>query len=191
MLEEWGKAAAVYAEILRAFPDDAHAYFAAHGLYHEKLHTFRDAFAVSERWLSRHPDDFAAEGNLAESYFTNGRFAESDSRITALLAEDRLEPQTKIALRAVQIAALLAQEKTDAMAERLAALHAAVAAQPEQFKGDWTFAGTNHFIAQHEGLRKHAWLSELLTAVGAANQTTMLTVIERAQASIKAVARRD
>lgn len=89
----------------------------------------------------------------------------------------------------LQIAALLAQEKIDAMAERLADLHAALAAQSEPFEGGWTFAGTNHFIAQHEGLRKHAWLSELLTAVGAADQTTMLMVIERAQASIKAVAR--
>ncbi|MDQ3775412.1 MAG: hypothetical protein M3461_14210 [Pseudomonadota bacterium] len=116
-------------------------------------------------------------------------FAESESRIAALLAEDRLEAQTKIALRAVQIAALLAQEKTDAIAEKLADLHTALAAQPAQFKGGWTFAGTNHFIAQHETLRKHAWLSELLTAVGAADQMTMLMVIERAQASIKAVAR--
>lgn len=144
---------------------------------------------MSERWLSRHPDDLAAESNLAESYFTNGRFAESESRIAALLAADRIEPRTKIALRAVRIAVLLAQEKTGAMAKRLAELHAAVAAQPEQFKGGWTFAGTNHFMAQHQGLRKHAWLSELLTAVGAADRTSMLMVIERAQASIKAVAR--
>jgi tetratricopeptide (TPR) repeat protein len=189
-LKDWSNAAASYANVLQIYPDEEIAYRVASGLYHEILFQFPEAFALNQHWLERHPDDLSALSDFAEKHFTTGRFTECAQRIGALVEDPAVEASTKIALRAIEIANLLALNNIAQVSDKLQTLTDSLAAQPKDFKVTWTFNGTKHFIDHSAQLASYrTWLGQLFTALEAADRQTVLTGLQAARAGLQAVAK--
>jgi hypothetical protein len=155
---------------------------------HEVLFQFPEAFVLNQHWLERHPDDLSALSDFAEKHFTTSRFTECAQRIGALVENPTMEARTKIALRAIEIANLLALNNTALMPDKLQSLLDSLTAQPDDFKGTWTFNGTRHFIDYSAQLSPYrAWLGQLFTALEAEDRETALTGLQAARAGLQAV----
>jgi hypothetical protein len=62
-------------------------------------------------------------------------------------------------------------------------LHEIMASQPEDFTVDWPFAGTKHFISNHEILVPHrTWLLQFFEALEGANRQAILVALQQARA---------
>jgi tetratricopeptide (TPR) repeat protein len=189
-LEDWPNAAASYTNVLQVYPDAEEAYSAASRLYHEVLFQFLEAFALNQHWLERHPDDLSALSDFAEKHFTTAHFVECAQRIGILLENPTVEASTKIALRAIEIANLLALNNASQVPDKLQPLIDSLAAQPDDFKVTWTFNGTRHFIDQHAQLAPYrTWLGQLFTALEAEDRQTALTGLQAARGGLQAVAK--
>ena len=189
-LEDWPNAAASYINVLQVYPDAEKAYSTASRLYHEVLFQFPEAFALDQHWLERHPDNRSALSDFAEKHFTTGRFAEYAHRMGTLVENPTVESNIKIALRAIEIANLLALDNMAQVPDKLQTLIDSLAAQPEDFKVTWTFNGTRHFINQHAQLAPYrTWLGQLFTALKAKDRQTALTGLQAAHAGFQAVAK--
>ncbi len=165
-LEDWPNVAACYANVLKVYPDYDEAYQTAGYLYHEVLFNFPEAFTLNQNWLARHGDDLSAQCDNAERHFTTGRFTECEQRLKALLANSEIEPSTKIALRAIQIANALALNQAQKIPANLETLQQTIASQPDTFKVSWTFNGTKHFISTNETLAPYReWLLQFFAAM--------------------------
>jgi len=169
-LEDWSNVAACYANVLKVYPDYEKAYQTASYLYHEVLHKdsadYASAFILNQNWLAHHPEDLSAQCDFAEKHFTTSRFAECQTRLTALLANAEITPSTQIALRTLQIANAVGLNQTAKIPAHLETLQQAIVSQPDTFKVDWTFEGTKHLISQNEKLASHRpWLLQLFAAI--------------------------
>ena len=101
-----------------------------------------------------------------------------------------IEVSTKIALRAIEIANLLAMNNASLVPDKLQTLIDSLAAQADDFKVTWTFNGTKHFIDHHVQLAPyHAWLRQLFTALEAEDRQTALTGLQAVRAGLQAVAK--
>ncbi len=166
VLQDLPNVAECYANMLQVDPDYEEAYQTAGYLNHEVLFNFPEAFALNQQWLERHPEDLSAQCDFAEKHFTTGRFVECEKRVAALLANPEIVPPVKIALRAIETANLLALNKAEQVQEKLEVLQQAIASQPDTFKVTWSFAGSKHFVSQHEPLAPYrAWLLQLFEAL--------------------------
>ena len=189
-LEDWPNAAASYANVLQVYPDAEEAYRTASGIYHEILFQFSEAFALNQHWLEQHPDDLSALSDFAEKHFTTSRFTECAQRINTLVENPTVEASTKIALRAIEIANLLALNNAAQVPDKLQNLIDSLAAQSDDFKVTWAFNGTKHFIDQHAQLAPYrTWLGQLFTALEAEDRQTALTGLQAARTSLQAVAK--
>jgi tetratricopeptide (TPR) repeat protein len=183
-LEDWPNAAASYANVLQIYPDYTEAYEAAGRLYHEVLFQFPIAFALNQQWVERHPEDWSALSGFAEKHFTTGRFAECAERLATLLANPAIESRVQVALQALAIANLLARNQGELVPGTIETLLERIAAQPEDFRVNWAFAGTRHFISQHPGLAPHrAWLQQFFDAVEGQNRQAILAGLQAARAA--------
>ncbi len=188
-LQDWPNVVACYANVLKVYPDYEKAYQTASYLYHEVLLNFSEAFALNQQWLARHPEDLSALCGFAEKHFTTGRFAECEKRLSALLANPEIAHPVKIALCTIEIANLLALNQAEQIQEKLEVLQQAIASQPEDFKVGWSFAGTKHFISQHEPLVPYrAWLLQFFSALEGENREAILQALQSVQADYRVVA---
>jgi tetratricopeptide (TPR) repeat protein len=187
-LEDWPNAAASYTNVLQVYPDAEKAYSTASRLYHEVLFQFPEAFALNQHWLERHPDALSALSEFAEKHFTTGRFTECAQRIGTLVENPTVEASAKIALRAIEIANLLALNNSAQVPDKLQALIDSLAAQPNDFKVTWTFNGTKQFIAHSAQLVPYrTWLGQLFTALEAEDRQKALTGLQAARAGLQTV----
>ncbi|HSE59506.1 MAG TPA: hypothetical protein VLA99_12450 [Nitrospiraceae bacterium] len=185
-LEEWAQAAESYRNVLTIYPDYEKAYQLANSLYHEKLFAHEKAFDLNQQWLARHPDDLSAQANFAEAYLATARFVEAETRLASLVSNPQLPPGTAAGLRALEMANLVALNKTDIIPSRLDALRSFIASQPETFTGEWGFEGTKHFISQHERFAKdRAWLLDLLTGLEGKKRDDMVAAINAAAEKVR------
>src|SRR5262249_38826439 len=152
LLRNWLGAAEAYANTLTIYPDYEDAYARASGLYHDVLFNFEKAFSLNQQWLAQHANDISAQADFAEKHFTTARFDECERRINALLAKPEVSTSIKSALRAIEIAGLLALNQADRISLKMEALIVEVSRQPAEFKVEWAFDGTRHFISQTEKL---------------------------------------
>jgi hypothetical protein len=172
------------------YPDAEEAYSNASRLYHEVLFQFPEALALNRHWLERHPDDLSALSDFAEKHFTTGRFVECAQRIGVLVENPTVEASTKIALRAIEIANLLALNNVAQVPAKFQTLIDSLAAQPDDFKVTWAFNGTRHFIDQHAQMAPYrTWLEQLFTALEAEDRQTALTGLQVARAGFPTVAK--
>jgi tetratricopeptide (TPR) repeat protein len=189
-LEDWSNAAASYANVLQVYSDAEEAYRTASGIYHDILFQFPEAFVLNRRWLERHPDDLSALSDFAEKHFTIGRFTECAQRIGTLVDNPTVDANIKIALRAIEIANLLALNNSPQVPDKLQALIDSLAAQTDDFKVIWTFKGIKHFIDHSAQLAPYrTWLGQLFTALEAADRQTVLTGLQEARTGLQAVAK--
>jgi hypothetical protein len=100
--------------------------------------------------VPQHPDDVAAQANLAEAYLTTGRMMEADRELDTLLGRGGLEAELAIPLAALQLATRVILNPHDTRAGLLEGLRARIAQQPQDFRLTWSFEGTRHFITQDE-----------------------------------------
>jgi tetratricopeptide (TPR) repeat protein len=188
-LKDWPNAAASYANVLKVAPAEE-AYRTASHLYHEVLFQFPEAFALNQHWLEQHHDDLSALSNLVEKHFTTGRFVQCAQRIGTIMEHPALKSSTKIALRAIEIANLLALNNSSQVPDKLQTLIDNLASQPEDFKVTWTFNGTKHFIDHSAQLAPYrTWLGQLFTALQAEDRQTALTGLQAARSGLLAVAK--
>jgi len=185
-LGDWPSAAEAYTKVYTHDPDDYEAYRIADSLYQDKLFSFNKSYALSQQWLAQHPTDIQAQADFAELHFTVGRFAECGQQINALLAKPEVPVRTKTALRAIEVASLLADSKASQVPAKFDALIAEITRQPADFKVTWVFDGTRHFIGQAETLSPYrAWLGQLLDALTSKDRDSMLKALEDVRAKFR------
>ncbi len=186
LLRNWLGVAESYANVLNLYPNYREAYTIASRLYHDILFKFDKAFSADQQWLARHPDDLSAQADFAEKHFTTARFDECNRRINALLASPEVASSTKSALRAIEIADLLALNQADRISTRMEALIAEVSRQNAEFKVEWVFDGTRYFISQTENLSPYrGWLDKFFDAIGGKDRVTILKGLKEAKESFK------
>jgi len=186
LLRNWLGAAEAYANVLTLDPTYKEAYTRASALYHDILFKFEIAFSLNQQWLAQHPDDLSAQADFAEKHFTTARFDECERRINALLAKPEVSASIKSALRAIEIADLLALDQADRISPKMEALIAEVSSQPAEFKVGWAFDGTRRFISQTERLAPYRdWLGKLFNAIGGKDRETILKELKQAKESFK------
>ena len=187
LLKDWPDALTSYLHVLHADPEYQEAYQAASYLSHEVFFQFPQAFALNQQSLERHPADLGTLSDYAERHFTTSRFAECDQRLTALLVNPDVEPQTIVALRAIEIANLLALDKAARVPGKIDTMLETISKQPEDFKVTWSFGGTLHFISQYVPLAPHRdWLQQFFGALIDTDRQAMVTGLQGARASFPA-----
>ena len=166
-LQEWTSAAECYENVLEVHPDFRPAYERARFLEHEVLFNYQGAFKLSESWSQRNPRDLPATANFAENLFTTGSFEECARRISLVLSDDRLEAKIKITVRALEIANLIALNRSAEVPAKMKSLIEALESQPAEFKIQRSFVGIEHFFSESQRFSGHrTWLLELFTAIG-------------------------
>ena len=184
-LKEWLSAAACYENVLEEYPLFRPAYEKARFLEHEVLLNFPRALKLDEQWLRHNPGDSLATARLAESLLTAGNFEESGRRISSVLSDARLEPKIKIPVRAIEVADLIALNRTAEVPSKLKELIEAVESQPADFKVQWSFAGIKWITSHQTFPAKREWLSELFTAMEGENGEVILQKLRAASESFK------
>jgi hypothetical protein len=185
-LKDWQQASEAYAEVFARYPDDKEAYGRLAALYHDHLFQFDRVFAITQQWLARHSDDVAAQADFAEAHFTVGRFAECRRRIDALLARPDVPANIKPALRAIEIASLMAEGKSKEIPAKLDALISEVSGQPAEFKVAWSFDGTRHYVeAGNTRPPDRDMLEKLFDALGAEDRDMMLGALNNLRRAFK------
>jgi tetratricopeptide (TPR) repeat protein len=186
LFEDWEKAGLAYANVLSLRPNYVKGLERLSGIYHERLFRLTEAFALNERRVKLNPDNLSAQSDWAETHFTTARFAEAETRLATLLASPKLSASTQTALRALAIANALALGKAASVNDKLAALIAAVAQQPADFRVGWSFNGTLHFIGTHESLAaRRDWLRQLIAALQADNRDAIVSALRDVQKQFK------
>ncbi|HEX5701854.1 MAG TPA: hypothetical protein VFX97_01390 [Pyrinomonadaceae bacterium] len=186
LLGEASAAAEAFANVLTVDTGNKAVFGEASRLYHEVLFDFDKAFLLNQNWLANHPLDILVQADFAEAHFSIGRFADCRDRINALLAHPDLPVRTKTALRAIEIASLLAESKAGQIGPKVDELIAEVARQPPGFKVEWSFAGTQHFINQNEKLSPYrVWLAQLFGALAIEDRELLLKALQNVRANFK------
>jgi tetratricopeptide (TPR) repeat protein len=185
LLEDWPRASEAIELVLQVFPNDEEMNDLGAVVYHDELFNFERSFAL-KRELVKRENDVNAQANFAESHFTTARFAEAEQRINDLLARPEVSISTKTALRALEIANLLAIQRANQVSNKLGVLIEEVTRQPAAFKVEWNFAGTRYFITHNEKLLPYrAWLERLLDAIKSEDRDSMMKALQEVQAEFK------
>jgi len=189
-LAQWTDAAQSLRNVSRVYPDDAGIYSALESLYHEKLFDFEAAFALSRDWLEQHPGDPSARSGFAEAAFTDGRFAESEKHVKDLSTDTGLSAGSRVALRALEVVTLVAQQITGSVPGKLQDLDDLISAQPADFKIGWVWTGAVHFIEEDDRMKSaRDWLLSLLAAPGGSDRETILKGLRDSAASFRATSK--
>ncbi len=170
-------AADSFANVLLVYPDSSEAYADAYVRYHEKLFLFAEAYALNRAWLDRHPDDLAVWPNYIESHLSTGHLAE----VSALLAKvfAKLSPAKQVPLLALEVFALEGQGKPAEAASKRKSLRTLIDAQPADFRLNWTFGGTRHFLQTDSRFSPHkAQVLALLSALEQPNRAAILSELD-------------
>lgn len=162
-LKEWTSAAECYENVLEIYPDFRPAYERARFIEHEVLFDYQRAFKLTESWFQRNPNDSSAAANFAENHFTTGRFDKfSDAKIS-------------IPLRAVEIANLIALNRSAEVPAKMKNLIEVLESQKADFRVEWSYAGVKHFISQSEQFATNrAWLLGLIEAMSHDNRDAII-----------------
>ncbi len=185
-LRQWTEAAEAYANVLTVDEDNREAYLRLAKIYHNKLSDFEKDFVLTKQWLTRHPEDFEVQPHSVETYFTTGRFPEFRQRVSTSLTDPETATFFKTALRAIEIASLLVDDKAIEVLNRLDTLIKEVEDARPKFKVIWTFDGTRHFIHENQKLLPYeTWLGQLFDALGSKDRDTMLKELRQVRAEFK------
>jgi len=161
--------------VLEVYSDFRPAYERARFLEQEVLFNYQRALKLNESWLERNPNDAAALAGFTETQFTTGNFEECARRISAVLSDDQIDAKTNISLRALEIANLIALNRSAEISARIKSLVEVVESQPGDFKIQRSFAGIGHFIdANPQFAANKTWLIQLFAAMGGENREAIL-----------------
>ncbi|HKX32147.1 MAG TPA: hypothetical protein VJ302_30955 [Blastocatellia bacterium] len=182
LLKDWRSSADSYSNVLSVYPKYEDGYQRLSSLFHEHLFEYAKAFDLHARWLVHFPDEIFALADFAETHFTMGRFIEFSDRIKPVLTHPRLPSKTKIALRMVEVANLMALEETDLIPTAMDLLLRAIAVQRRDFRMTWSFSGTMRYIERYEKLAFYrVWLTRFFAAARETNRDAILEKLREAQ----------
>src|SRR5215217_8204950 len=184
-LKEWTTAAECYENVLEVYPEFRAAYDRARFVEHEVLFNYQRAFKLTESWLQRNPDDLLAAASFAENHFTTGSFDECGRRISSIMSDAKFGATIKIPLRALEIANLIALNRSAEIQPKIKNLIDAVETQKADFKVQWSFAGIKHFIESEQFASKKTWLLELFAAFDEENRDSIIKKLQAASANFK------
>jgi tetratricopeptide (TPR) repeat protein len=186
-LKEWTSAAQSYENVLEVYPDSQIPYERASFLEHDVIFNYKQALELNRAWLQRNPHDLLAVAKFAEKHFTIGSFDEAGKYMSSLsLFDKRFEPKIRVPLRTIEIANLIALNRSTEVPLRIKNLIELLENQPRDFKLQWSFEGTKHFITQSQQLTANkAWLLQLFTAMGGENRDAIIKELKAVSESLK------
>jgi len=180
-LQDWISAAASYENVLEVYPEFRAAYERARSLEQEVIYNYQRAFELNQSWLKRNPDDLAAIADFVETHFTTGGFDECARRIAPVLSDNRIEEKIKIPVRALEIANLIALNRSAEVPRGMKNLIDAVERQQIDFRVQSSFTGIQHFISENpQFTAKRDWLLQLFAALRAENRDAILKKLRAA-----------
>jgi hypothetical protein len=172
------------------YPQYEEGYQRLSSIYHEHLFEPEKAFELHSKWLTLFPDQVFVLADFTEAHFTTGRFNEFQERIKTVLAHPDLPSKTKIALRMIEIANLLALSKTEQVPGAINSLLKAIYNEKTDFRITWSFKGTRRFITESEDLAPYrSWLNKLFSTAQAENRDDILKRMRDVLMQFKAVDR--
>lgn len=155
----------VLAEILEKTPENRRALLTFTSLLAGPLSRPTDAAAQALKWIERHPEDLEMQLLNMEYLFSAGRLAEARYRSVSLSEKAaNLPPAAQIHIMGYEIATGLATG-SKGTPDRLGALIALVAGQPQDFRLSGNFAGSLRFLQARPDLRNSDWQVRLLHAL--------------------------
>lgn len=177
------EAAKGFAKVLAVDPANLRALSGLNYIYHEIFFDYEEAFRLQQQLMRSYPKMVEAEADYAEKHFTTKRFAKCEHLIAALLQRKGLEAHIEVAMRAIQIANLLALGKRESVGPHMDSLIEVVKAQPPAFEVGWLFNGTTHFISNDERFAKHrAQLLQMFAAVKAGQRDKIIDEVRKVRA---------
>ena len=185
--KKWLESTKSLEKVIYLVPEWKEGYHSAIGIYHEKLFEYSKAFQLGQKLVELDKEEISYQAIFAEAHFTTGRFAEAGKRLGELLTNQNVGPEPQVVIRIIEIGALAAQGKDDAIPGKLQVLREFVDNQPQEFKLGWSFEGTKHFIGQHEALASsREFLLDLIAGFEGKDKATMLTAVESARSNFVA-----
>lgn len=119
----------------------------AHRLFGEAVAAYREALSVWTR--QQLPQQWAmAQNNLARAYFNLKEWSSAAECYEGVLVDDRFDPRIKVPVAALEIASLVALDRSAEVASRLQSLIEMVEKQPVKFRVQWSFANIQHVVSQ-------------------------------------------
>ena len=185
----WKEAAECYsnASKVRQYRED---YESASSLYQNKLFDFSKAYDLDSSWADEHWTDVNAQCRFVERQFTTARFNECKTKLGEIHFKVRTETLLRLPIEAIGVANALALGETEDVPMDLELMADAIAAQPEAFKLDWDFAGTKHFISNHQSLAPYRdWLLRLFSALEEKKRDRIVEGLKRSKAEFEQMAK--
>jgi tetratricopeptide (TPR) repeat protein len=166
-MENWKGAVECYENVLKFDPDNETAYLQASSIRHDRLFEFEKAYQLDAKWVNEQKhSDLSSLANFTEKHFTTARFTEADKMLSAIFTQIKPDDQLYIPLRVIEIANLKVLKKEEAVKAKLADLIEAVKKQPADYRVDWSFSGTRHFVETSDKVAgQREWLLRFLDAV--------------------------
>jgi tetratricopeptide (TPR) repeat protein len=191
-LAQWANAEQSLRNVLRVDPNSEETYLTLCELYHSRLFDFQAAFDLDQVWLEQHPGDLLARANAAEAAFTIGHFGDAEARLAETLGSSELRASSRVALHGLEVASILLRGKTEMISKELQELLDLVSAQPTDFRVEWDWAGTVHFIQTDDRLASvRDWLLSFLEALQGKDRAAVLEGLRTAASSFAARRKRD
>jgi hypothetical protein len=141
------------------------------------LHAFLEAPDLKADVEARMGEMETQMRELSQGQVTIGQLSKSVETTRAVQAV--VSRDASVVARAIEIAVLVAQGKTQGIPGKLTELRLDVAARPKDFTSGWEFEGTRHFIRQDERLAPwRDWLFQLFDALDAKDRDSMLAGLD-------------
>jgi tetratricopeptide (TPR) repeat protein len=152
----------------------------AQRLFREAVAAYREALLVWTR--QQLPQQWAmAQNNLARAYFNLRDWASAAECYRSMWADDSFDARIKVPIAALEIATLVALNRSAEIAAKLTSLIELLEKQSSGFRVRWNFADIQHVISQDPQFTlKREWLLQLFGALGGENRDVIIKKLQSA-----------
>jgi hypothetical protein len=173
-----------YLNLLLIEPDNEYCYRSICQVFHENLFEYSKALELHKKWINIHPSDISTKCEMVENLFTTGHYLESEDLYFKIIGSDKISSYVRIALKSIQIANCIAQNKNIQIDERLNDLINDIRIESDTFQVGWNFKGTTHYINSNAELQYYnEWLMDFFKIIestkGKEEMTKSLALIKK------------
>lgn len=161
--------AAFLREALRKYPDSYNARAALNTLLHDSMFDFEGAYQGNRQLFDKNPNSDAVKANLAEAAFTAGRNDEALQLAGQVLSAERGDPQRRLAMRIITVAASLVRNEPGQAFSELGKFVDDYREVPRDWDRTWRFDGLKRCLQTSAAL--NALAKEILTRMVEALET--------------------
>jgi tetratricopeptide (TPR) repeat protein len=146
----------------------------AQRMFGEAVAAYREALGVWTR--QQLPQQWAmAQNNLARAYFNLKDWNNAAECYRSVLADESFDARIKVPIGALEIATLVALNRSAEVAAKLKSLIEMLEKQPANFRVRWNFADIQHVISQDpQFTAKREWLLQLFATMGGENRDAIV-----------------